>query len=81
MSRTGERTITVPDLERNVPAALLSVSAGPLLVTEHGRPAFVLLSHAAYVALCGPAFAPPGDDLTDDALTDNGRAEPFTPAR
>lgn len=49
------QTTTSKEFNRQASALRRSASSEPLLITERGRPAHVLMSYAAYQALQSPA--------------------------
>ena len=68
------QTTTSQEFNRQASALRHRATAEPLLITDRGRPAQVLLSYAAYQALQGPAksvadlLAMPVADELDDVL-------------
>jgi len=46
-------TISSRDFNQDVSQAKRAAEAGPVVITDRGRPAFVLLSHEAYRRLIG----------------------------
>ena len=68
-------TISSREFNRDVSRAKRAAEAGPVFVTDRGRPAYVLLQYEAYRRLAGPpksllvAVAMPGsDDIVFDPL-------------
>lgn len=68
-------TISSREFSRDVSRAKRAAEAGPVFVTDRGRPAYVLLRYEAYRRLAGPpkslldAVAMPGsDDIVFDPL-------------
>jgi prevent-host-death family protein len=61
-------TISSRDFNRDVSRAKRAAEAGPVFVTDRGRPVYVLLQYEAYRRLAGPpkslldAVAMPGSD-------------------
>jgi len=49
------QTATSQEFNRQASALRQRATAAPLLITDRGRPAHVLMSYAAYQALQGPA--------------------------
>lgn len=49
------QTATSKDFNRHASALRHRATSEPLLITERGRPAHVLMSYEAYQALCGPS--------------------------
>ncbi len=59
------------EFNQDVSQAKRAAEAGPVFITDRGRPAYVLLRHAAYQRLAGPskslldAIAMPGSDAIE----------------
>ena len=68
------QTATSQEFNRQASALRLRATAAPLLITDRGRPAHVLMSYAAYQALQGTAqsvadlLAMPVADQLDEVL-------------
>jgi prevent-host-death family protein len=68
------QTATSQEFNRQASALRLRATAAPLLITDRGRPAHVLMSYAAYQALQGPVqsvadlLAMPVADELDEVL-------------
>ena len=66
-------TISSREFNQDVSRAKRAAEAGPVFVTDRGRPAYVLLQYEAYQRLAGPPKSlldavamPGGDDIVFD---------------
>jgi prevent-host-death family protein len=77
MERThAERTITSREFNQDVGKAKRAAKDGPVIITDRGRPAYVLMKHDEYLRVAGKR---PGlSELLNDEAT---RDLEFEPAR
>jgi prevent-host-death family protein len=66
----SQTTISSREFNQDIAAAKRAAKKGPVVVTDRGAPAFVLLTHAEYRRLAGVRGPSLADLLNDDAGDD-----------
>ncbi len=72
-----QTTLSSREFNQDIAAAKRAAKEGPVVVTDRGTPAFVLLTHAEYRRLAGVKGPSLADLLNDDA----GAAIDFDPPK
>jgi antitoxin (DNA-binding transcriptional repressor) of toxin-antitoxin stability system len=65
-----QTTMSSREFNQDIAAAKRAAKEGPVVVTDRGEPAFVLLSHAEYRRLAGVKGPSLADLLNDEAGAD-----------
>ena len=65
-----QTTISSRQFNQDIAAAKRAAKEGPVVVTDRGEPAFVLLTHAEYRRLAGVKGPSLADLLNDEASAD-----------